>query len=127
MEKKRINRRFLWLFLGIIIALGGCKKEASSIAKIYVRTASNELAASSMVVIIADVTRNESTVSYVDTLYTNSSGYVEFNLNEYYQKVEKKIKTAIFDVICNDGLSEGTGIIRTRANTTAVETIKLAN
>jgi len=112
------------VLMGVMIA---CKKEAPSIAKIYVRSASNELMVSSRVVIIADVTKNESSVSYVDTLYTNSSGFVEFNLDEYYSQVDKKVKTAIFDLICNSDGNEGTGMIRTRMNTTAVETVKLIN
>jgi len=109
------------------VSVTSCKKEAPSRAKVYVRSASNELMSESRVVIIADILTNESTVSYVDTLYTNSSGFADFDLGNYYSQIEKSVKIATFDVICNSEGNEGTGTIRTRVHTTAVETIRLAN
>jgi len=123
-------KRTIQIIVGVLaigVLLGACKKEAPSIAKIYVRSASNELMVASRVVIIADALINESPVSYVDTLYTNSSGFAEFNLDGYYSQVEKSVKTAVFDIICNSEENEGTGTMRTRIHTTAVQTIKLQN
>ncbi len=108
-----------------VLVLHSCKDKDPSVAKIYVRSASNELLADASVVIIADIDGNESTQEYVDTLITNGSGFVEFNLSDYYSKIDKNIKVAKFDIISRRSNAEGFGTIRTRINTTAVETVKL--
>lgn len=104
-----------------------CKNKNPSVIKVFVRSASNELQTGASVVIIADVDNNESTVEYVDTLLTNESGYVEFNLKAYYDKVNKGVEVGSFDVICRKNNIEGKGYIRSRVYTTAVETIYLQN
>lgn len=104
-----------------------CKDKDPSMAKIFVRSVSNELMTDARVVIIADVDNNESNIEYVDTLITNSSGFVEFNLAEYYNQAGKSINVATFDIICRKSGKEGTGRIRTRVHTTAVETVHLSN
>lgn len=96
-------------------------------AKVFVRSASNELLSDARVVIVAKVEENESSIEYVDTLMTNSSGFAEFNLNDYYSQVGKSVTVATFDVICRKSGTEGIGKMRTRVHTTAVETIKLSN
>lgn len=102
-----------------------CKDKAPSIAKIFVRSQSNELLSEARVVIIAAIEDNESNTEYVDTVITNTSGFAEFNLQDYYSKVGKSVSVATFDVICRKSGHEGTGTIRTRVNTTAVETIRI--
>ncbi|HLU87408.1 MAG TPA: hypothetical protein VKZ44_06605 [Taishania sp.] len=108
-----------------LLILGSCKEKDPSIAKIFVRSNSNELQADVRVVIIADVSKNESPVEYVDTLLTNNSGFVEFNLDDYYSAAGKKVAVANFDILCRKNNLTGTGKIRARVNTTAVETIKI--
>ncbi len=125
--KTFISKIALLIILVSVGLLQSCKDKAPSVAKIFVRSASHELLSDARVVIIADVEENESTIEYVDTLMTNSSGFVEFNLDDYYSQVGKSIKVATFDLICRKSGLEGVGKIRTRVNTTAVETVKLAN
>lgn len=103
-----------------------CKDKDPSIAKIFVRSNSNELITESRVVIIADIENNESNIEYVDTINTNSSGYAEFNLKDYFDKVDKKVTVATFDIVCRKSGLEGVGKIRARVNTTAVETVHLS-
>jgi len=110
------------LFLAVAL-VQSCKNKNPTVAKVFVRSESNELLADAKVVIIAEVKTNESDIEYVDTLITNSSGYVQFDLKDYYEEAGKKIDVATFRVICRKETLEGIGKIRTRIYTTAVETI----
>ncbi len=103
--------------------LSSCKDKTPSVAKIFVRSASNELLSDARVVIVANLGDNDSNIEYVDTLMTNSSGFAEFNIGEYYTKAGASISVAEFTVICRKSGFEGIGNIRTRVHTTAVETI----
>ncbi len=95
--------------------------------KIFVRSASNELLKDAKVVIIGDVNSNPPTNAYVDTLLTNSSGFAEFNLQEYFDAAGKDNSVAYFDVIAKKDGKEGNAYVRCRAHTTTVETIFLSN
>lgn len=108
-----------------VILIGSCKDKDPSVAKIFVRSNSNELLADTRVVLIADIDKNESTIEYVDTLISNSSGFVEFNIQDYFEKAGKTVTVANFDILCRRSGAEGVGTIRTRVHTTAVETIHL--
>lgn len=123
---KTITSKIAFLILILSVAfVQSCKDKAPSVAKIFVRSQSNELLAEARVVLIAAIDDNESETEYVDTLMTNSSGFAEFNLQDYYSKVGKSISVATFDVICRKSGQEGIGRIRTRVHTTAVETIRI--
>lgn len=102
--------------------MSACKKDPS-VAKVFVRSQNNQLMTGAQVVIIADRVGNESDIEYVDTLLTNSSGYVEFMMDEYFSQTGESITVGTFDVICKKLDFEGTGRIRCRKNNTAVETI----
>jgi hypothetical protein len=115
---------FITVILSAVLTQS-CKDKAPSVAKIFVRSQSNELLADARVVVIAAVNDNESNIEYVDTLLTNSSGFAEFNLQDYYSKVGKSVSVATFDVVCRKLEQQGVGKIRTRVNTTAVETIRI--
>ncbi|HNR85037.1 MAG: hypothetical protein R2779_06880 [Crocinitomicaceae bacterium] len=106
-----------------VTLLYSCKDKTPSVAKIFVRSNSNELLQDARVVIIADISKNDSDIEYVDTLMTNSSGFAEFNLQDYYNQVGKEVTVATFDVICKKAELTGEDEIRTRIHTTAVETI----
>lgn len=124
---KTITSKIALITLALsVVFLHSCKDKEPSVAKIFVRSANNELLEEARVVIIADVEKNESNIEYVDTLMTNSSGYAEFNLAGYYDQVGKSAGVARFDVICRKSGSEGIGTIRTRIHTTAVETIYIS-
>lgn len=108
-----------------VVSLSSCKDKEPSFAKVYVRSSSNELLSDVQVVLIADKDKNESDSEYVDTLITNSSGYAEFNIGKYYEQTDKSVKIANFDIVCKKSDLQGAGSIRTRVNTTAVETIHI--
>lgn len=116
----------------LVIVLGGtlnsCKKDPS-IAKIFVRSASNELVTGAKVIIIGDVNSNPETITWVDTVVTNGSGFAAFNLDPHFEQgvteFGKDYTVAYFDIIVKSGSLTGTGDIRTRVHTTAVETVYL--
>ncbi|MCO5258945.1 MAG: hypothetical protein M9916_02260 [Crocinitomicaceae bacterium] len=121
---KTLKRIFTALTILLSVVLfQSCKDKSPTIAKIFVRSNSNELLQEARVVLIADVDKNESSIEYVDTVMTNSSGFAEFNLKDYYDQAGAKISVATFTVICRKSGKEGIGKIRTRIHTTAVETI----
>lgn len=121
------------LIYGIVIlsglttvgTLNSCKKNNPSSAKIFIRSADNVLEADARVVLVADIQTNESDMEFVDTLFTNGDGYVEFNIADYFEQAGKKIEVANFDIIARKNNKNGYGEIRTRIYTTAVETVFL--
>ncbi len=101
-----------------------CKNKNPSVLKVFVRSASNELLPDARIVIIADISSNESTIEYVDTLMTNASGFAEFNIADYFDQTGG-VDVGNFDLICRKDGKEGKGYARCRAHTTAVETVFL--
>ena len=119
---KRIGILFL-----LILSLGflhSCKNKNPSVAKIFIRSASNQLVPGAKVIIVGDVNSNPETKQYVDTLITNESGFVEFYLNPHFELGGEDYEIAYFDIIVKSTVSgEGDGYIRTRIHNTAVETV----
>jgi hypothetical protein len=119
-------RRIGILFL-LTLSLGflhSCKNKNPSVAKIFVRSSSNQLVPGAKVIIIGDVDSNPETKQYVDTLITNESGFVEFYLTPHFELGDEDYEVAYFDILVKSTVSgEGSGTIRTRVHTTAVETV----
>jgi hypothetical protein len=118
------------LFFGIILVsviFSGCKNNDPSVLKIFVRSSSNELLNGAQVVIVGDINSNPATLAYVDTLATNASGFVEFNMDEYFTMAGEGNTTGYFDVIVKSGLKTGTEYVRCRAHITTVQTVYLMN
>lgn len=117
-----------WLFLGLIavLTLISCKKNPS-VVKIFVRSASNTHVEGARVVIVSDVQVNEYNVEDVDTALTNVDGYAEFLKDDFFKSSGKNNTVAYFDIIVKSGEKVAQGRIRTRANTTSVETVYLPN
>ena len=69
--------------LFVLLTLTNCKKE-DSILKVFVRSASNQLINGAMVVAIGDQQSTPPTGEFVDTAYTNSSGFTTINLGDYF-------------------------------------------
>ncbi|MDP4797961.1 MAG: hypothetical protein NWR50_03775 [Crocinitomicaceae bacterium] len=113
------------LFLLAIGILSACKNEDPSVLKIFVRSSSNQLQNGAKVVVIGDVNSNPATLPFVDTLVTNTSGFVTFNMDDYFNKSGENNTTGYFDVIVKQGTSEGTEYVRCRAHITTVETVFL--
>ena len=102
-----------------------CKKDPS-VVKVYVRdydTPTGSSLSGVKVIIIGDVNSNPATLSYVDTVITNGSGYALFNMDDYYASAGKENTVAYFDIIAKTDTKVGEGYIRSRVNTTAVETV----
>jgi len=119
---KRIGILFLLtLSLGF---LHSCKNKNPSVAKIFIRSSSNQLVPGAKVIIVGDVSSNPETKQYVDTLITNESGFVEFFLNPHFELGNEDYEIAYFNIYVKSTVSgEGDGYIRTRIHTTAVETV----
>ncbi len=76
-------------------------------------------------ILIGDVNSNPVTNSYVDTVVTNGSGFALFNVEPYYDAATKDQTVAYFDIIAKTNTKEKDGYVRSRVNTTAVETVYL--
>lgn len=115
---------FVCLSVGFIQS---CKNKEPSAIKIFVRSSSNELVEGARVVIIGDVNSNPPTNTYVDSLLTNASGFAVFEMKAYYDAAGENNTVGYFDVVAKFGTKTVNGSIRSRAHTTAVETVYLPN
>ncbi|MCJ8291170.1 MAG: hypothetical protein HRT58_15640 [Crocinitomicaceae bacterium] len=115
---------FVCLSIGFVQS---CKNKEPSAIKIFVRSASNELVVGASVVIIGDVNSNPPTNVYVDTILTNESGFAVFEMKAYYDAAGESNTVGYFDIIAKKGTKVTDGRIRSRAHTTAVETVYLPN
>lgn len=123
--KKLVIIGLLFVSLGLFT---GCKNKNPSVIKVFVRSASNELVEGAKVVIIGDINSNPETMSWVDTIVTNNSGFAYFNMAAYYEAAGAEDNpVAYFNIIAKTATKEATGYIRSRVHTTAVETVFLPN
>lgn len=113
------------LIVFALMLVGSCTKKDPSIIKIFVRSESNALVSNARVVIIGDVNSDPPTNPYVDTLLTNTAGFAEFDMANYFGEKPKKGTVGYFDVIVKKDAASGTGRIRCRAYITNVETITI--
>ncbi len=124
-------KRFLYNILLVVlivspVLLGACKKKDPSVLKVYVRSASNALQSGAKVVVIGDLQSNPETKEHVDTLITNESGFVAFDMDKYFNKYAGET-TGYFDLIVKKDGKEADGYVRCRQHITTVETIFLPN
>ena len=110
-----------------LLLLFGCTPKDPAILKVFVRSATNQLVYGAKVIIIADQQSNPSSVEYVDTTYTNSSGFTEFGMNDYFENSGVSETTGYFDILVKSNNKEASGYTRCRVHTTSVETIYLPN
>tara|TARA_B100001063_G_C16342224_1_gene347299 strand:- start:24 stop:392 length:369 start_codon:yes stop_codon:yes gene_type:complete len=110
-----------------LLLLVGCTPKDPAILKVFVRSATNQLVYGAKVIIIADQQSNPSSVEYVDTTYTNSSGFTEFGMNDYFENSGVSETTGYFDILVKSNNKEASGYTRCRVHTTSVETIYLPN
>lgn len=112
---------FLALSIGF---LQSCKNKDPSFAKVYVRSENDQLVEGAKVIIIGDVGNATATVAYVDTLLTNSSGFAQFNMDEYFAAAGEDNPVGVFDVIVKKGQKYGEAAgFRVRVHNTSVKTV----
>ena len=113
----------------LLLFIVGCKDDSPAILKVFVRSATNQLVYGAKVIIIADLQANpsEMTPNYVDTTYTNSSGFTTFILDDYFDNDAIIETTGYFDILVKSNNKEAAGYTRCRIHTTSVETIYLPN
>ncbi|MFN5910262.1 MAG: hypothetical protein ACK45H_02910 [Bacteroidota bacterium] len=117
-----------WLFMTVavlMVLVSSCKNDDPSTLKIFVRSANNELQSGAKVVVIGDVNSNPPTNAYVDTLVTNESGFVAFNMQEFFDSSDET--TGYFDLVIKKDDKTAFGYVRCREHITTVETIFLPN
>ncbi len=104
--------------------LQSCKNKDPSFAKVYVRSANDQLVEGAKVIIIGDVENATTTVAYVDTLLTNSSGFAQFPMEDYFAKAGEDNPVGVFDVIVKKGSEYGEASgFRIRVHNTSVKTV----
>ena len=115
---------FIPICIGLLF-LSSCESKDPSILKVYVRTTSNVLVDNARVVVIGDQQSNPATMDFVDTIYTNSSGFATINMDQYFDKLPNSNKntTGYFDLIVDNGIDSGSGQAKCKIHTTSVETV----
>ncbi|MCX6195875.1 MAG: hypothetical protein NTY55_04360 [Flavobacteriia bacterium] len=119
--KKGISLIFL---LFVLLTLTNCKKE-ESILKVFVRSASNQLINGAKVIVIGDQQSTPPTGAFVDTVFTNSSGFSTISMDNYFASTDNT--TGYFDIIVKYNSKVGIGYSRCRVHSTSVETVYLEN
>lgn len=124
MKKSLYTLSLIGLLVVSIGFLQSCKNKDPSFAKVYVRSANDQLIEGAKVIIIGDVENATTTVHYVDTLLTNSSGFAQFPMEDYFTAAGEDNPVGVFDVIIKKGLEYGEGAgFRVRVNNTSVKTV----
>lgn len=118
---------FLPLLLLVLVTSISCESKDPAVLKVFVRSSSNQLVNGAKVIVIGDQQSNPATLEFVDTSYTNSSGFAVIDMNEYFDVSGKDNTTGYFDIIVKYNNKVGTGYSRCRIHTTSVETIYLPN
>ena len=78
-------KKLLFLsFTLVLLTFTGCTPKDPAILKVFVRSSTNQLVYGAKVIIIGDQQSNPATLPYVDTTYTNSSGFTTFDMDEYF-------------------------------------------
>lgn len=122
----------LTLVVPLLIVLFGfssCEPNDPAILKVFVRSSTNQLIGGAKVIIVGDQQSNPPTQDFVDTSYTNSSGFTVVDMDQYFDQYRsgKENTTGYFDIIVKYNNKVGAGQTRCRIHTTSVETIYLPN
>ena len=119
------------IILGItaafLLTANGCMSKDPAILKVFVRSSSNQLMSGAKVVVIGDQQSNPPTGSFVDTTFTNTSGFTSVDMDQYFNTSGPDNTTGYFDIIVKHNNKTATGYTRCRVHTTSVETIYLPN
>jgi hypothetical protein len=125
-------RNNAFLILSIFIVLFGftsCEPKDPAILKVFVRSSTNQLINGAKVVVIGDQQSNPPTQEFVDTTYSNSSGFSVVDMDQYFDQYRdgNTNTTGYFDIVVKYNGKTAYGKSRCRIHTTSVETIYLPN
>ena len=120
-----MKKLFLPTILFSTLLMMSCRPKDPAILKVFVRSSTNQLVNGARVVVIGDQQSNPPTLEFVDTSYTNSSGFTTVDMDQYFNTSGEENTTGYFDILVKSNNKEATGYTRCRINTTSVETIYL--
>ena len=120
-----MKKLFLLTILFSTLLMMSCRPKDPAILKVFVRSSTNQLVNGARVVVIGDQQSNPPTLEFVDTSYTNSSGFTTVDMDQYFNTSGEENTTGYFDILVKSNNKEATGYTRCRINTTSVETIYL--
>ena len=106
-----------------------CEPKDPAVLKVFVRSSTNQLIGGAKIVVIGDQQSNPATQDFVDTSFTNSSGFTSVDMNQYFDLYRNgnENTTGYFDIIVKYNNKVASGQTRCRIHTTSVETIYLPN
>jgi len=122
-----MKKLFSLAILFSLLIFASCRPKDPAILKVFVRSSTNQLVNGAKVVVIGDQQSNPPTLDFVDTSYTNSSGFTTISMDEYFDAAGPDYTTGYFDILVKSVNKEATGYTRCRVHTTSVETIYLPN
>ena len=120
-----MKKLLLLTILFSTLLMMSCRPKDPAILKVFVRSSTNQLVNGARVVVIGDQQSNPPTLEFVDTSYTNSSGFTTVDMDQYFNTSGEENTTGYFDILVKSNNKEATGYTRCRINTTSVETIYL--
>ena len=124
-------RKIYFISLAALLSISflSCEPKDPAILKVFVRSSTNQLIGGAKVVVIGDQQSNPPTQDFVDTSYTNSSGFASIDMDQYFDVYRDGDlnTTGYFDIIVKYNNKVASGQTRCRFHTTSVETIYLPN
>lgn len=105
---------------GIVFSSTGCRRKKDTIAKVYVRDASNNPVASVRVTLFGETTTGQ-VPDLTKTSTTNSTGEAIFLFNDVYQLGQAGVAVLNIEAELNGEVGEG--IIKIEQETTSEETV----
>ena len=124
-------RNVYFLVLAVIssVIFLSCEPKDPAVLKVFVRSSTNQLSGGAKVIVIGDQQSNPPTQDFVDTSFTNSSGFTSVDMDQYFDMYRdgKENTTGYFDIIVKHNNKVASGKTRCRIHTTSVETIYLPN
>ncbi|MFM7683879.1 MAG: hypothetical protein ACKO7P_14230 [Bacteroidota bacterium] len=124
-------KKLFFIAFGVVLSVSflSCEPKDPAILKVFVRSSTNQLIGGAKVIVVGDQQSNPPTQDFVDTSFTNSSGFTSVDMNQYFDLYRDgdENTTGYFDIIVKHNNKVGSGQTRCRIHTTSVETIYLPN
>ena len=119
---------FNLLSLSLIILISvSCESKDPAVLKVFVRSSSNQLMDGAKVIVIGDQQSDPATLPFVDTVYSNASGFAVVDMDQYFNVSGEENTTGYFDIIVKYNNKVAYDYARCRVHTTTVKTIYLPN